>query len=50
MKGILWIGMAAGGVAGMAAAAALVESMHPGMMARDKKRMMKKAKHMMHLC
>lgn len=50
MKGMWLIGMVAGGIAGVAATAAMVESMHPGMMMRDKKKMMKKAKHMMHFC
>ena len=49
MKGMLAVGMMVGGIAGAAATAMLVESMHPGMMNRDRKKMMKKAKHMMQI-
>ena len=44
MKGLFFLGMAVGCIAGAMGAAAAVEAMHPGTMARDGRRMMKKAR------
>ncbi len=46
MKGWFAIGVMAGSIAGAVAATVAVESMHPGMLARDGRRMARKVRHM----
>lgn len=46
MKGWFAIGVMAGSIAGAFAATMALESMHPGMIARDGRKMAKKIKHM----
>jgi len=46
MKGWFAIGVMAGSIAGAVAATLALESMHPGMLAKDGRRMARKIRHM----
>jgi len=46
MKGLFAIGMIAGSIAGAAAATLTVDAMHPGMLIRDGRRMVRRVRQM----